>query len=530
MTTRRLAAILAADVVGFSTMMEKNEEGTASHVRAVRREVIEPKLSAHQGRLVKTTGDGFLAEFASPVEAVRCALSIQDSIAERGEANEGLKLRIGINLGDIIIEDDGDVFGDGVNVAARLEQMADPGGVLISGKIYEEIEGKIDRRFESRGEQQVKNLSRPVRVFAWTSATPPKPEPKALTLPDKPSIAVLPFTNMSGDPEQEYFADGVVEDIITGLSRLRWLFVIARNSSFIFKGRAVDVKEVGRALGVRYVLEGSVRKAGSRVRITGQLIDAETGAHIWAERYDRDLTDIFELQDAITREVVTAIEPNLRAVEVERARTKPTDSLDAYDLYLRALPESYSATEEGFRRCERLLQAAVQRDPTYGEAWGGLADCIGRLVVNGWTDFDEGAVRARDAALRGVDADPENGAVLAAAGWALAIICGSLDQASELVARALRIHPNSAYVRTCCGWVFIYTGEEELALEQFEAARRMSPLDPRAYLTLTATGVAHFFDRRFEEAVRWTNRSLQQKTTHVALRYQAAALSHLGPD
>jgi adenylate cyclase len=271
MTTRRLAAILAADVVGFSTMMEKNEEGTASHVRAVRREVIEPKLSAHQGRLVKTTGDGFLAEFASPVEAVRCALSIQDSIAERGEANEGLKLRIGINLGDIIIEDDGDVFGDGVNVAARLEQMADPGGVLISGKIYEEIEGKIDRRFESRGEQQVKNLSRPVRVFAWTSATPPKPEPKALTLPDKPSIAVLPFTNMSGDPEQEYFADGVVEDIITGLSRLRWLFVIARNSSFIFKGRAVDVKEVGRALGVRYVLEGSVRKASSRVRITGQL-------------------------------------------------------------------------------------------------------------------------------------------------------------------------------------------------------------------------------------------------------------------
>src|SRR5215211_3331233 len=272
MTTRRLAAILAADIVGFSSMMEKDEEGTASRIRAVRREVIEPKLSAHQGRLIKTTGDGFLAEFASPVEAVRCALSIQDGIAERGEANEGLKLRIGINLGDIIIEDDGDVFGDGVNVAARLEQMADPGGVLISGKIYEEIEGKIDRRFESRGEQQVKNLSRPVRVFAWTSATPPKPEPKALTLPDKPSIAVLPFTNMSGDPEQEYFADGVVEDIITGLSRLKWFFVIARNSSFIYKGRAVDVKQVGHELGVRYVLEGSIRRAATRVRIAAQLI------------------------------------------------------------------------------------------------------------------------------------------------------------------------------------------------------------------------------------------------------------------
>jgi adenylate cyclase len=230
MTTRRLAAILAADVVGFSSLMEKDEEGTASHVRAMRREVIEPKLSAHHGRLVKTTGDGFLAEFASPVEAVRCALSVQDSIAEGGEANGGLKLRIGINLGDIIIEDDGDVFGDGVNVATRLEQMADPGGVLISGKIFEEIEGKIERRFESRGEQQVKNLARPVRVFAL--ATLARAEPKPLTLPDKPSIAVLPFTNMSGDQEQEYFADGMAEDIITALSRVRWLFVIARNSSF----------------------------------------------------------------------------------------------------------------------------------------------------------------------------------------------------------------------------------------------------------------------------------------------------------
>src|SRR5215203_4520556 len=303
MTTRRLAAILAADVVGFSSMMEKDEEGTASHVRAVRREVIEPKLSAHQGRLVKTTGDGFLAEFASPVEAVRCALSIQDSIAERGEANEGLQLRIGVNLGDIIIEDDGDVFGDGVNVAARLEQLADPGGVLISGKIYEEIEGKIERRFESRGEQQVKNLARPVRVFALTSATPSKAEPKALTLPDKPSIAVLPFQNMSGDPEQDYFADGVVEDIITALSRFKSLFVIARNSSFTYKGRAVDIKQVGRELGVRYVLEGSVRKAGGRVRITGKLIEAATGAHLWAERYDGSLEDVFDLQDRVTAQV-----------------------------------------------------------------------------------------------------------------------------------------------------------------------------------------------------------------------------------
>ena len=269
MTTRRLAAILAADVVGFSSMMEKDEEGTASHVRAMRREVIEPKLSAHHGRLVKTTGDGFLAEFASPVEAVRCALSVQDSIAERGEANGGLKLRIGINLGDIIIEDDGDVFGDGVNVATRLEQMADPGGVLISGKIYEEVDGKVERTFESLGEQHVKNLARPVRVFAWTSATAPKPEPKALTLPDKPSIAVLPFTNMSGDPEQEYFTDGITEEIITALTHVRWFFVIGRNSSFVYRGRLPDVKQVGRELGVRYVLAGSLRRSGNRLENHG---------------------------------------------------------------------------------------------------------------------------------------------------------------------------------------------------------------------------------------------------------------------
>jgi adenylate cyclase len=337
MTTRRLAAILAADVVGFSSMMEKDEEGTASRIRTMRREVVEPKLGAHKGRLVKATGDGFLAEFASPVEAVRCALAVQDKIAGQ-PANEGMKLRIGINLGDIIIEDDGDVLGDGVNVAARLEQMADPGGVLISGKIYDEIEGKIDRVFEDRGEQQVKNIARPVRVYALAGAGPSRSEPKVLPLPDKPSIAVLPFTNMSGDPEQEYFADGVVEDITTALSGLRWLFVIARNSAFTYKGRAVDIRDVGRELGVRYVLEGSVRKAGGRIRLSGQLVEAETGRHIWANRFDGDLTDIFTLQDRISESVVAAIEPTVRAAELARSRSKPTESFEAYDLCLQALP------------------------------------------------------------------------------------------------------------------------------------------------------------------------------------------------
>ena len=512
--------------------MSQNEAGTLRALAAAR-EVMDGLIAEHGGRIANTAGDSVLAEFPSAVDAVQCAVAVQEKLGKAGAElpqDRRLQFRIGVHVGDVVVRG-GDLLGDGVNVAARLEGVAEPGGIAISGAAHGYVRKALPLAYTDLGEQQVKNIDEPVRAYSVrpvVTSVPRPSEPKPLPLPDKPSIAVLPFTNMSGDQEQEYFADGVVEDIITGLSRLRWLFVIARNSSFIFKGRAVDVKEVGRALGVRYVLEGSIRKAGNRVRITGQLIDAQTGAHLWAERYDGDLTDIFDLQDAVTREVVTAIEPNLRAVEVERVRSKPTESLDAYDLYLRALPESYSATEEGFRRSERLLRQAVQRDPSYAEAWGGLADCIGRLVVNGWTDFDEGAAQARDAALRGVGADPQNGAVLAVAGWALAILCGSLVQASELAARALRLHPNSAYVRTCCGWVFIYTGEEELALEQFEAARRMSPLDPRAYLTLTATGVAHFFERRFEETLRWTDRSLEQKTTPVALRYRAAALAHLG--
>jgi adenylate cyclase len=284
MTTRRLATIVAADVASFSAMMERDEEGTAARIRALRLSVIQPALDRHHGRLVKTTGDGFLAEFASPVEAVRSALAIQDQLAKR--IDETIRLRIGINLGDIIIEDDGDVIGDGVNIAARLEQIAEPGGLCLSGAVHDQVEGKIDRSFENRGEQHVKNITRPIRVYALAGTVTAQRERAVLPLPDKPSIAVLPFQNMSGDPEQEYFADGVVEEIITALSRFQHLFVIARNSSFTYKGRTVDVKQIGRELGVRYVLEGSVRKAASRVRITGQLIDASTGAHLWADRFE----------------------------------------------------------------------------------------------------------------------------------------------------------------------------------------------------------------------------------------------------
>jgi len=363
---RRLAAILAADVVGYSALMQRAEEATYAEFERLKREVIEPGLSHHDGRLIKTTGDGALAEFASPSAAVRCAVEIQESIAS---GRSPLKLRIGVNLGEVIVAVDGDLFGDGINIAVRLEGIADPGGILVSEKVYSEVEGKLDVGFEDRGEQQLKNISKPIRAYAVgagaysaridrLNAAPP--------LPDKPSIAVLPFENMSGDPEQDYFADGMVEEIITALSRFKWLFVIARNSSFTFKNKAVDIKEVGRRLGVRYVLVGSVRKALGKVRITGQLIDAVTGAHIWADRFERDLTDIFALQDEVTVAVVSAIQPKLLQTEIAMATRRQPENLTAYDFYLRARQQFYLTTREGVAEAIRLAHRALELDPRFG--------------------------------------------------------------------------------------------------------------------------------------------------------------------
>jgi adenylate cyclase len=365
---RRLAAILAADVVGYSALMERAEEATYAEVGRLRREVIEPSFGRHQGRLIKTTGDGILAEFASPLSAVKCGLEIQDHLASHSSS---LQLRIGINLGDVIVDGQGDVYGEGINIAARLESVADPGGILISGKVHSEVDGKMDVGFEDRGDQQLKNISRPVRAFAVrTGACSVLSDGLSVAplLPDKPSIAVLPFENMSGDPEQEYFADGMVEEIITALSRFRWLFVIARNSSFTFKGRAVDIKEVGRRLGVRYVLEGSVRKASGKVRITGQLIDAVIGAHIWADRFERDLTDVFALQDEVAVAVVSAIQPRLLQTEIARATRRRPENLTAYDFFLRAMPQFYLTTREGVAEGTRLAHRALELDPGFGFA------------------------------------------------------------------------------------------------------------------------------------------------------------------
>jgi adenylate cyclase len=345
---RRLAAILAVDVAGYSRLMGADEEGTLAIMLAVRRELGDPKIREHRGRIVKTTGDGLLVEFASVVDAVRCAVEVQREMLARNidvPAERRLEFRMGINVGDIIIEDE-DIFGDGVNIAARLEALAEPGGICLSAAAHEQVRDRLDIAFDDMGDQQVKNITRPVRVYSVGSrSSGPQdetqvvlPSSTALRLTEKPSIAVLPFQNMSGDAEQEYFVDGIVEDIITGLSRIKWLYVIARNSTFVYKGRAVDVKQAGRELGVRYVLEGSLRKAGNRVRVTAQLIEAETGSHVWAERYDRPIGDIFDLQDELTLNVIGAIEPSLRQAEIERAKRKRPENLDAYDLYLRALP------------------------------------------------------------------------------------------------------------------------------------------------------------------------------------------------
>jgi adenylate cyclase len=380
---RRLAAILAADVVGYSALMQRAEEATYAEFERLKREVIEPGLSRYDGRLIKTTGDGALAEFASPSAAVRCAVEIQESIAS---GRSSLKLRIGVNLGEVIVGADGDLFGDGINIAVRLEGVADPGGILISEKVYSEVEGKLDAGFEDRSEQQLKNIAKPVRAFAVRagafsalsdrlSAAPP--------LPDKPSIAVLPFENMSGDPEREYFSDGMVEEIITALSRFKWLFVIARNSSFTFKRKAVDIKEVGRRLGVRYVLEGSVRKAAGKVRITGQLIDAITGAHIWADRFERDLTDVFALQDEVTVAVVSAIQPKLLQTEIAMATRRRPESLTAYDFHLRAMQQSYLTTREGVAEALRLAHRALELDPRFGPVAALAGLCHMRNVVWG---------------------------------------------------------------------------------------------------------------------------------------------------
>jgi TolB-like protein/class 3 adenylate cyclase len=522
MTTRRLAAILAADVVAFSALMERDEEGTYARVGNLRREVIEPRLSDHQGRLIKTTGDGFLAEFASPIAALRCALAIQGDLANTPDA---LRLRIGLNLGDVIIEESGDVYGEGVNVAARLEALADPGGILISDKILREVEGKVDAAFSDRGEQQVKNISRPVHIYAVRQAgsvetTPEKTSgaafviakpvdaAKPLPLPDKPSIAVLPFQNMSGDPEQEYFADGMVEDIITALSRFKSLFVIARNSSFAYKGKPVDIKTVGRELGVRYVLEGSVRKAAGKVRITGQLIDAATGAHLWADKFDGALEDVFGLQDQVTANVVGLIAPKLEQAEIERARQKPTDSLDSYDFYLRGMACLNSRKPPAEAR--QFFSEAFRRDPEYAAAYTMAAWTLLRQQATGGVPLTpEMRADAIELARRGSRMGSDDAFALALSGHVLTYLGHEYDRGAAMVEQAVALNPNLGVAWHSRGWVSLMCDEAERALESFDRMIRLSPLDPLRIGAWTGSSFALFSLQRYEEGCATAMKSIQ---------------------
>ena len=514
---RRLAAVLMADVVGYSRLMEADEAGTLAALKERRTALLEPTIRAHSGRVVKVMGDGVLVEFASAVNAVTGAIELQRRM---GEANGPLPddrqilLRIGINLGDVIGEGS-DIYGEGVNIAARLEALSEPGGVCISAKVHEEVVGKVEGAFEDLGEQVVKNISRPVRAYRLrgkdeaASAAPARAE---LPLPDKPSIVVLPFQNMSGDPEQDYFADGMVEDITTALSRLRWLFVIARNSSFTYKGRAVDVKQVGRELGVRYVLEGSVRKAGARVRITGQLIDASTGAHLWAEKFDGDLASIFDLQDQVASSVVGTIAPKLEQAEIERAKRKPTESLDAYDYFLRGMAAFQQFSREANREAMSLFAKAIERDPNYAAAYGMSARCYLQRVGFGWSaDRQKEAEETRRLAHLAINLGRDDPLALCNAGFALVIVAGDLEDGLAAIDRSLALNPNLAWAWHFGALAKAFGGDPEAAIEYAARAMRLSPQDPQMFGMRIAAAHGHFFAGRYAEAMSLAENAVREQ-------------------
>ena len=539
--TRRLAAIFAADVAGYSRLIGVDEEGTLERLKTVRAELADPKVTEHKGRIVKTTGDGLLVEFASVVDALRCAVEIQREMAARNAdvpADKRIEFRIGIHQGDIVVED-ADIFGDGVNVAARLEALAEPGGICVSVRVQEDADGRLDLAFEDIGEQQLKNIARPVRVYRVPIAASALPSPASqgglgrgsLALPDKPSLAVLPFQNLSGDPEQEYFVDGVVEEIITAIARLPWLFVIARNSSFAYKGKSPDLRHVGRELGVRYALEGSLRKAGNRVRITGQLIDTTTGAHIWADRFDGALDDIFELQDEVASRVAGAIEPKLRSAEIERARHKPTESLDAYDLYLRALAEFRKWTPESWSEAIGLLGRALAIDPRYASAAGLFGWCRVLQLTNRATasHYEEDLAQGVRFARRAIEVGNEDPDALWMGGWTVLTLGGDRAAGLSAIEHSLALNPNSALAWSFFGWAQAFHNRSAPAIEALERAMRLSPLDPLRWVFFGGLAHAHLAAGRLEAAIEWADRALDaQPRMPAVVAVKAAACAHLG--
>jgi TolB-like protein/class 3 adenylate cyclase/Tfp pilus assembly protein PilF len=516
---RRLAAVLAADVGGYSRLMGRDEEGTLANLKSFRKTLIDPAVAAHRGRIVKTTGDGMLVEFASAVDAARCAAEIQRGMAEQNAdvpQDVRIEFRIGIHVGDIII-DDNDIFGDGVNIAARLEGIAEPGGVCISDDAQRQIRGKVDIAFEDLGLQTLKNIAEPMRAWRMrldgraSPIAPAKPaagSPPPLALPDKPSVAVLPFQNMSGDPEQEYFADGMVEDIITALSRFKSLFVIARNSSFTYKGKAVDIKQVGRELGVRYVLEGSVRKAGNRVRITGQLIEASTGRHLWADKFDGALEDVFGLQDQITTSVVGLIAPTLEAAEIERAKQKPTERLDSYDFYLRGM--ALANRMRSLPEAREFFRKAFEQDPEYGAAYAMAAwTLMIQQSISGVPLSAEMRAEGIRLAHRAAAVGSDDAFTLARAGHVLTYLGHEYDRGASMVEQAVALNPNLAMAWHARGWVSLMGGDGERSVESFDRMIRLSPLDPLRIGAWNGSAFALSYLRRFEEGCAVAMKSIQ---------------------
>ena len=532
---RRLAAILAADVVGYSRLMGADEAGTLAALKAVRRELIDPAITEHKGRIVKTTGDGLLVEFASAVDAVTCAMQVQARIIDGdGGSSQNICFRIGINVGDIIIDGD-DIFGDGVNVAARVESECEPGRVYLSDDAYRQVRGKTTFSFDDLGERALKNIDRPVRLYsvAVPGSTKTKPLPdvgRPLPLPDKPSIAVLPFQNMSGDPEQEYFADGVVEDIITALSRFKSLFVIARNSSFAYKGKSPDIRQVGRDLGVKYVLEGSVRRAGSKLRITAQLIDAQSGAHVWADRFEGTPADVFEFQDEVTEKVVAAIAPRVERAEMARAlRRSSVASTDAYDVYLRALALLPTTSREGSDQAINLFMKATELDPDFASAYAQAMMVQANRISYGPINAQELA-RTRNEVARlwqiTLRLGNDDGRALAAAAWAVAYMLRDLPSAKELIDRAMELNPNLAAAHVNAGWINLWLGHAERATELLARAHRLDPASDHIPIPMAH---ASFFASLHEDALTQAQTLLRRLPNHhTALRIAAASAAFAG--
>jgi len=514
---RKLAAILCADVHGYSRLMGEDEEATIRTFSG-HRAIIDRLIDEHRGRFVNSAGDSVLAEFASVVNAVECAVEIQRALKAENAAvpdERRMEFRIGVNLGDVVAEGE-QIYGDGVNVAARLESLAEPGGICISGTVHEQVRYKLALTYEDIGEQRLKNIARPVRAYsialhgAAAPAAAASPAPPTLALPAKPSIAVLPFNNLSGDLEQEYFADGMVEDIITALSRFKELFVIARNSSFVYKGKAVDIQQVARELGVHYVLEGSVRKSGNRVRITGQLIDAATRAHLWADRFDGSFEDVFELQDSVTESVVGALLPSLNKAEVERVRRKPPANLDAYDYVLRALPHVLANTPAEVGEAIGLLREALRLDPAYAYAHSLLCIAFAQIYRSArGQERTEMQQAAEEHARRALVLGGDDAAVLTYAGWVLLITGVDVAGGRAALDTATRLNPNLAIALAYRSIALALTGQPQVAIEDATKALRLSPIDPSGYLAVGGTVIARIVLDQYDEAAIAARKAIQ---------------------